>query len=31
VMLHVECVSERCPAIRLHIAGMEWYGHRVGR
>jgi hypothetical protein len=22
--------SHRCPAIRLHIAGMEWPGRRIG-
>jgi CubicO group peptidase (beta-lactamase class C family) len=31
VVLHFECANERCPAIRLHIAGMEWPGHHVGR
>ena len=31
VVLHVECADQRCPAIRLHMAGMEWPGQRVGR
>jgi CubicO group peptidase (beta-lactamase class C family) len=31
VVVHFECAKERCPAIRLHIAGMEWPGHHVGR
>ena len=31
VVLHFECASERCPAIRLHMAGMEWPGQRVER
>jgi CubicO group peptidase (beta-lactamase class C family) len=30
VILHIECANDRCPAIRLHIAGMEWPGQRVG-
>jgi hypothetical protein len=30
VMLHIECANDRCPAIRLHMAGMEWPGQRVG-
>lgn len=31
VILHFECANDRCPAIRLHFAGMEWPGRRVGR
>ena len=31
VVLHFECANERCPAIRLHMAGMEWPGQQVGR
>ena len=31
VVLHFECADERCPAIRLHLAGMEWPGRYVGR
>jgi CubicO group peptidase (beta-lactamase class C family) len=30
VALHFECGNDRCPAIRLHMAGMEWPGQRVG-
>jgi CubicO group peptidase (beta-lactamase class C family) len=30
VILHIECANDRCPAIRLHMAGMEWPGQRVG-
>jgi CubicO group peptidase (beta-lactamase class C family) len=28
VILHFECAKDRCPAIRLHMAGMEWPGQR---
>lgn len=31
VLLHFECADGRCPAVRLHMAGMEWPGQRVGR
>ena len=31
VILHFECGNDRCPAIRLHMAGMEWPGQHVGR
>ena len=31
VIVHFECANELCPAIRLHIAGMEWPGQHVGR
>lgn len=30
VVLHVECDNDGCPAVRLHMAGMEWPGQRVG-
>jgi CubicO group peptidase (beta-lactamase class C family) len=30
VTLHIECANGRCPMIRLHMAGMEWLGRRVG-
>jgi CubicO group peptidase (beta-lactamase class C family) len=29
VVLHFECVDQQCPAVRLHMAGMEWPGQRV--
>ena len=28
--IHFECTGDRCPAIRLHLAGMEWPGRRAG-
>jgi D-alanyl-D-alanine carboxypeptidase len=31
VIVHFECANERCPAIRLHIAGMEWPGRHLGQ
>jgi len=31
VILHFECANERCPTIRLQMAGMEWPGQQVGR
>ena len=31
VIVHFDCANERCPAIRLHIAGMEWHGQPVAR
>ena len=30
VMVHLECAADRCRTIRLHMAGMEWPGQRVG-
>ena len=30
VIVHFNCANERCPAVRLHMAGMEWPGQRVG-
>jgi D-alanyl-D-alanine carboxypeptidase len=30
VSVHFECAGDRCPAIRLHMAGMEWTGRRAG-
>jgi CubicO group peptidase (beta-lactamase class C family) len=30
VAIHFTCVNDRCPSIRLHMAGMEWPGGRVG-
>lgn len=30
VALHFECAPDGCPAIRLHMAGMEWPGQRIG-
>lgn len=29
VMVHIECGTDRCPGVRLHMAGMEWPGRRV--
>ena len=31
VILHFECANERCPAIRLHMAGMEWRGQDIAQ
>ncbi|MDQ3347022.1 MAG: hypothetical protein M3545_03550 [Acidobacteriota bacterium] len=29
VTVHMDCTGERCTALRLHIAGMEWPGERI--
>ena len=30
VAVHFECTADDCSRIRLHMAGMEWAGQRVG-